>query len=344
MRSLVIHAPKDLRIDDLPEESPGPGGVKLKIEVGGICGSDLHYYHHGGFGTVRIKEPMTLGHEVSGRIVELGPDTEGLKEGDLVAVNPSRPCGNCFYCHDGAPNHCLDMRFYGSAMRTPHVQGAFSEILVAEARQCIVVPESLSPAEGAMGEPLSVALHAVRRAGDLLGKRVLVTGCGPIGVLAILAARRAGAREIVAADIADEPLAHAGEAGADHIVNLASDPDGLAIYKDRKGMIDVLLEASGAAPALIGAFDVVRPRGVLVLIGLGGEATLPVNMVVAKEFELRGTFRFHEEFAWAVQMMGRGLIDTKPLITHTFPVDQAIEAFEVASDRSKAMKAQIAFS
>ena len=343
MRSLVIHAPKDLRIEDHPEEPPGPGGVKLRIEVGGICGSDLHYYNHGGFGAIRLQEPMILGHEVAGRIVELGPETDGLSEGDLVAVNPSRPCGACFYCHDGLPNHCLDMRFYGSAMRMPHVQGAFSEVLVAEARQCVTVPESLSPAEAAMGEPLSVALHAVRRAGDLLGKRVLVTGCGPIGVLVVLAARRAGAREIVAADIAEQPLAHAAAAGADHIVNSASDPEGLAAYKDRKGLIDVLFEASGAAPALVGALEVVRPRGLLVQVGLGGEATLPINAIVAKELELRGTFRFHEEFAWAVQMMGQGLIDTRPLITHSFPVERAVEAFEVASDRSRAMKAQIAF-
>jgi len=343
MRALVIHAPKDLRIEDLPEESPGPGRARIAVEVGGICGSDLHYYNHGGFGTVRIKEPMVLGHEVSGRIVETGPETEGLKPGDLVAVNPSRPCGACGYCLEGLPNHCLDMRFYGSAMRNPHIQGAFAEELIAGTAQCVVAPEGLTPAEAAMAEPLSVALHAVRRAGDLVGKRVLVTGCGPIGVLVILAVRRAGAREVVATDINPTPLGHAAKAGADRTLNIAEDPEALEAYGTDKGTFDVLIEASGAPAALTSALAAMRPRAVLVQLGLGGDLSLPMNTVVAKELDLRGSFRFHEEFPWAMEMMGRGLIDVKPLITHSFPLTQAVEAFETAADRSKAMKAQIAF-
>jgi len=343
MRALVVHAAKDLRTDDWQEEAPGPGQVLVRTAAGGICGSDLHYYHHGGFGTVRIRQPMVLGHEVSGRVAEVGPGVKGLAPGDLVAVNPSRPCGRCRYCLEGAANHCLDMRFYGSAMPFPHIQGAFREALVVDAAQCVKAA-GVSPGEAAMAEPLSVALHALRRAGPLLGKRVLVTGCGPIGVLTILAARRAGAAEIVATDIEDRPLEHAATAGADRTVNVAKQPDALAAYGADKGHFDVLCEASGAQPALVAGIAAMRPRGVVVQLGLGGDMTLPMMQVTARELELRGSFRFHEEFPLAVEMIAKGLIAVKPLITHTLPFDDAVEAFELAGDRSRVMKAQIAFN
>ena len=343
MRALVIHAPKDLRAEEWQQEAPGPGQVVIKMEAGGICGSDLHYYNHGGFGPVRIKEPMVLGHEVSGRVTELGPEVSGLAKGDLVAINPSRPCGACGYCLEGAPNHCLNMRFYGSAMPFPHIQGAFRQSLVADATQCVKA-EGLTPGEAAMSEPLSVALHATRRAGDLLGKRVLVTGCGPIGVLAVLSARRAGAAEIVATDLEDKALSHAAAAGAERVINVAREGEALDAYGVDKGYFDVLLEASGAQPALVAALAVMRPRGIVVQLGMGGDMTLPMMQITGKELELRGSFRFHEEFPLAVEMMSKGLIDVKPLITHTIDFDDAIKAFEMAGDRSQVMKAQIAFS
>lgn len=343
MRALVIHAPKDLRAEEWQDEAPGQGQVVIKMEAGGICGSDLHYYNHGGFGPVRIKEPMVLGHEVSGRIAELGPEVRGLTVGDLVAINPSRPCGSCGYCLEGAPNHCLNMRFYGSAMPFPHIQGAFRQSLVADATQCVKA-EGLTPGEAAMSEPLSVALHATRRAGDLLGKRVLVTGCGPIGVLVVLSARRAGAAEIVATDLEDKALSHAAAAGADRTINMTREGNALDTYGADKGYFDVLLEASGAQPALVAALAVMRPRGIVVQLGMGGDMTLPMMTITGKELELRGSFRFHEEFPLAVEMMAKGLIDVKPLITHTIDFDDAIKAFEMAGDRSRVMKAQIAFS
>ncbi len=343
MRALVVHAPKDLRADDLREDAPGEGQVLLKMAAGGICGSDLHYYNHGGFGPVRLKEPMVLGHEVSGRVAELGSGVTGLAVGDLVSVNPSRPCGACRYCAEGAHNHCLNMRFYGSAMPFPHIQGAFREALVVEAGQCVKA-EGVSPGEAAMAEPLSVALHATRRAGPLLGKRVLVTGCGPIGMLCLMAARRAGAAEIVATDIEDRPLDLARAAGAEHTINVAREPAALAAYGADKGHFDLLYECTGVQAALVGALAVLRPRGVVVQVGMGGEMTLPMLQICGKELELRGAFRFHEEFALAVEMISKGLIDVKPLITHTLKFDDAVAAFELAGDRSRVMKAQIAFN
>lgn len=343
MKAIVAHAAKDVRIEETFDAAPGPGEVRLRLATGGICGSDLHYYNHGGFGAVRLKEPMILGHEVSAIVEELGAGVTGLEVGQLVAVSPSRPCRSCHYCEAGLHNQCLNMRFYGSAMPFPHIQGAFRESLVADAIQCVAA-NGLSAGEAAMAEPLAVTLHATRRAGEILGKRVLVTGCGPIGVLSILSARRAGAKEIVATDLSDFTLAMAKAAGADRVINTRDEPEALAAYSADKGTFDVLYECSGAAAALAGGISALRPRGVIVQLGLGGDMSLPIMAITAKELELRGSFRFHEEFATGVELMRKGLIDVKPLITHTVPLSDAISAFEIASDRSRAMKAQITFS
>jgi len=228
-------------------------------------------------------------------------------------------------------------------MRFPHVQGAFSEVLVCEEAQAHVVADGVSLGEAAMAEPLAVCLHGARRAGPLLGKSVLVTGSGPIGALCVIAARRAGAAEIVVTDVADGALAFARKVGADVAINIAAAPQGLAPYASDKGEFDVMFEASGNEAAVRGGLDVVRPGGVIVQLGLGGEMKLPMNALVAKEIELRGTFRFHTEFALAVALIGKGLVDVKPLISATLPFTQAKEAFELATDRNRSMKVQLSF-
>lgn len=343
MKALYAHAAHDLRLEDCDAETPGPGEVAIRMRRGGICGSDLHYYAHGGFGAVRLREPMILGHEVAGEVIGLGDGVTDLEPGDLVAVSPSRPCRQCQECLRGLPNHCLNMRFYGSAMPFPHIQGAFREILVADAAQCVKA-DGLTAAQAAMAEPLSVCLHAVRNAGEMLGRRILVTGCGPIGVFTILAARRAGAGEIIATDIADAVLEFAKSAGADVVLNTKSDPEALSPYQQGKGSSDVHFECSGAEPALAAGVAALRPRGVLVQLGLSGDMTVPMMQVTAKELSLRGSFRFHEEFAIAVDLMRKGLIDVAPLITHSYPLAEFETAFATASDRSKAMKVQLEFT
>ena len=343
MEALVIHAPGDLRVEQVPTPELGPGQLQVRVRRGGICGSDLHYYRHGGFGTVRIQEPMVLGHEVAGVIEAVGSSVTTFAVGDRIAVSPSRPCGRCRYCQQGLQNHCLDMRYYGSAMRNPHVQGAFRQQLVVDASQAYRLADSVSDEVGSMAEPLSVALHAVHRAGPLLGKRVLITGCGPIGALVVIAARRAGAIEIVATDVMPHPLRKVLEVGADEAINMAEKPDALDRYTADKGSFDVLFEASGNGRALTGAFNALRPRGIIVQIGLGGEMSLPINTIVAKEFDLRGAFRFHEEFAVAVDLLNKGLVDVRPLISATLPYRDSDRAFALAGDRTQAMKILLSF-
>jgi L-idonate 5-dehydrogenase len=344
MKSVVCHGPKDLRIEETETPTAGKGQVLIEVEAGGICGSDLHYYNNGGFGAIRIKQPMILGHEVAGRVAALGEGVEGLSVGDLVAINPSRPCGTCEYCREALYNQCVDMRYYGSAMRFPHIQGAFSQALIVEAWQCVTLPAGVTPQEAAFAEPLSVALAAVRKAGNLMGKRVLVTGTGPIGALVVAVAKAHGALEVVATDVVDAALERAREVGADRTINVATHADDLEAYGAVKGTFDVVIEASGNEAALRAALNVIRPRGILTLLGLGGDVTMPLNQLVAKEIRMLGNFRFHEEFNWAVKLIADRRITLDPLLTGVYSFNDAVAAFEAANDRSSAMKVQLSFS
>jgi L-idonate 5-dehydrogenase len=343
MKAVVIHQAMDLRVEDREMQILGQGQIEVAIKRGGICGSDLHYYKHGGFGTIRLKEPMVLGHEVAGEVTKLGADVTSVKVGDTVAVSPSRPCGQCVYCQKGQQNHCLDMLFYGSAMRFPHIQGAFQQSLVAEASQAHIIAKNVSIEEAAFAEPFAVTLHAIVRAGSLANKRVLVTGCGPIGALAIIAARVHGAQEIVATDVSDFTLSLARKIGADHTINVATNADAVTPFKANKGHFDIMIEASGNEAALHMGLEVLKPRSTLIQLGLGGNIALPQNMIVSKEIEIKGSFRFHEEFALAVDLINKKRVDLKPLLTEVMPLAKAKEAFDLASDRSRAMKVQIAF-
>jgi L-idonate 5-dehydrogenase len=343
MKAVVIHKAKDLRVEEVADTAPGPGEVAVAIKRGGICGSDLHYYRHGGFGTIVLKEPMVLGHEIAGEIAALGQGVSTLHVGQRVAVNPSLPCGICMYCQKAQQNHCVDMRFYGSAMRMPHIQGAFRQHLITKASQCHVIASDITLEDAAFAEPFAVALHAIVRAGSLAGKRLLVTGCGPIGVLAIAAANFHGAQEIVATDVSGFTLATAQHMGAARTVNVASKLDGMSEFKANKGYFDVMIEASGNESALRTGLECLKPRGTLLQLGLGGDISIPQNMIVSKEIEMRGSFRFHEEFALAIDLINSRRVNFKPLLTAVIPMVDAVKAFDLALDRSRAMKVQLAF-
>lgn len=338
-----LHATRDLRVEKIDYAMPGAGEVLLAMAAGGICGSDLHYYQDGGFGPVRVREPIIAGHEASGYVKALGSGVSNVAVGQLVAVNPSQPCGACEYCQSGQPIHCLHMRFMGSAMRLPHENGMFRDHLVVPAIQCHVVGGAVTAGEAACAEPLAVCLHAVAQAGDLNGKAVLVTGAGPIGLLVVAAARHAGAGTIVVTDLTDAALARAPAMGADIAINVMNDAESLAPYQENKGRFDVVFDCSAAGPALRTAFAAIKPRGTLVQVGVTGDMTIPLNALVGKEIVWRGSQRFHEEFAQAVNLISARSIDVRPIISHSFSLDQAVEAFEQAGDRTAACKVQLTF-
>ena len=343
MKALKIHGAMDLRIEDFHLEELTPNQVQISVAMGGICGTDLHYYKHGGFGQIKLKEPMVLGHEVSGHISKLGSNVTNLTIGQLVSVSPSRPCNNCEFCVKGSQNHCLNMQFYGSAMPFPHIQGAFRETLIAEDYQCIPA-DGLSAGEAAMAEPLAVCLHAINQAGNIFGKKILITGSGPIGTLCVLSARRAGAEKIVVTDISDNALDFSNSVGADMIINTLTNYDQLEQFQVGKGAFDFAIECSGSASGINDAIKSLKPKGTLIQLGLGGDILMPLVAVTSKELNIKGSFRFHSEFQLAVKMMQKKLIDVNPLITHKIPFKDAEKGFHIAMDeKENSMKVHLAF-
>jgi L-idonate 5-dehydrogenase len=293
---------------------------------------------------VRVKQPMVLGHEASGYVEAVGAGVTHLAPGDLVAINPSAPCGTCPSCQSGAIHHCETMRFNGSAMRFPHVQGLFREHVVVPQNRAFKIDQGVSAAEAALCEPFAVTLHAAQQAGDLTGKSVLVSGCGPIGVLMIVASRLAGAARIIATDITPHSLGVAATFGCDTCLDVAKGVDVLAPYTEYRGQIDVVFECSGNPQALAATMGTLKPKGRIVLVGLGGDAQMPVNMIVAKELEIVGTFRFGLEFEQAAALISSRKVDLKAMISSQYPLEDAVAAFTHASDRTKATKVVIALS
>ncbi|WP_128255552.1 L-idonate 5-dehydrogenase [Falsirhodobacter deserti] len=338
-----LHGENDLRLETTDTGIPAEGEVLVAVGAGGICGSDLHYFQHGGFGPVRVREPIILGHEAAGTVLSLGPGVTGLEAGDRVALNPSQPCGDCRFCDEGLHQHCLNMRFKGSAMYLPHEQGMFRDRMVIRAAQCVKVAPQVSLAAAACAEPLAVCLHARNQAGSLAGKRVLVTGAGPIGALCVALAAEAGAGEIVVTDLQDATLKVAAGMGATRTVNVARDAAAMEAYAAQKGQFDVAFECSAAPPAIRMAIECLRPQGTLVQVGVSGDVTVPLNLIVGKEIRFIGTQRFDKEFEQAVSLINEGRIPVERMVTASFPMEQALEAFAAASDRSRAVKVQLTF-
>ncbi|MFD3561682.1 L-idonate 5-dehydrogenase [Streptomyces sp. NPDC058686] len=339
MLGCVIHGAGDLRVDELPSPEPGPGQALVAVRYGGVCGSDLHYWRHGGVGDFRLREPMLLGHEVVGTVVSYGDGATGPAPGTAVAVHPATPCGTCPECVDGRRNVCRDTRYLGSAARTPHVQGGFAARIAVPADQLRAVPAGLPLDRAALAEPLAVALHAVRRAGAVAGKHVLVTGAGPIGCLVVAAAKAAGAAHVTATDLLPEALRYAQLAGADTLVR-ADDP----ADKGWPDEADAAVEASGVAAGLDSCLRHVRRGGVVVQLGMlpPGQSPFAGNLVVSREIELRGAFRFDTEFDDALALLAQepGLAD---LVSAVVPVADAESAFVLAADRARACKVLLDF-
>ncbi|MFF5845455.1 L-idonate 5-dehydrogenase [Streptomyces massasporeus] len=340
MLGCVIHGQGDLRVAELPVPRPGPGQALVAVRYGGVCGSDLHYWRHGGVGDFRLREPMVLGHEVVGTALSYGDGASGPPPGTPVAVHPATPCGVCPECADDRRNVCRDTRYLGSAARFPHVQGGFAAQVVIPAEQVRPLPAGLDLRRAALAEPLSVALHAVRRAGGVAGRHVLVTGAGPIGCLVVAAAKAAGAAHVTVSDLLPEALAYGRIAGAGTVVR-ADDPDDRG-WPDE---VDVAIEASGVAAGLDACLRRVRRGGVVVQLGMlpAGHSPFAGNLVVSREIELRGAFRFDGEFDEALALLaGEPAFDG--LISAVVPVGEAESAFALASDRSRSCKVLLDFA
>lgn len=336
MLAVVVHAPGDLRVEEVADPVPAPDEVLLRMSFGGICGSDIAYWRSGISGTAVLKDPLVLGHEVSGTIEAIGEgaaaevESAGLTVGSPVTVHPATLVGEHEVPADTADRTNLwpEVRYFGSAAFDPHEQGGFSTLRAVRADQLRAVPDGVSLEHAALAEPFGVALHAVSRAGDVSGRTVLVNGAGPIGALAVAAARRAGAARVIAADLSPAALEIARAMGADQSVDVGA---GEALPIE----VDVAIEASGAPRALGSVVAAVRRGGVLVQVGNlpAGEVQASLGGIVTREIDYRGSYRFVDEITDALEAMAGGL-DVSPLITHTVRLDNAVEGFEIAADRS----------
>jgi L-idonate 5-dehydrogenase len=335
VKAYYLHAMGDIRPHDIAEPEPAAGEVLLEVQRVGICGSDLEYYRHGYCGAFVPTAPFVLGHELMGRVVALGEGATRLTVGQRVALNPARPCGRCRYCRSGRLNLCPHMRYLGTASVTPHIDGGLCEYLTFPEANCIAISDRVSDAEAALLEPLAVALHALQRAGSLMGRTVLVSGGGTIGQLVALAAGSFGAASVAVS----EPQAHrrrwALDLGADEVVDPLQGP----LPSDR---YEVVFEASGAGPALDQVIEAIRPGGTIVQIGtLPERVELPANRIMAKELQLLGSFRFTTDFDDALALLEGGRLDVSRIVSATFPFASTPEAFAAAVPPSDELKVQV---
>src|SRR5262245_39878299 len=277
MTAAVLHGARDVRVEDYPRPELAPGQALLRVLRVGMCGSDLHYFQHGYCAGFVPTRPFVLGHELSAEVAAVADDVTGLRPGSRLPVNPARSCGNGEACRGGRRNLCPRTIMLGSASTRPPTDGAFAELVAVRADQCHALPETLDDAAGAMIEPLAVALHAVRRAGALQARRVLVSGAGTIGLLVGATARALGAASVVAMDTARGRRAAAVRLGAAQALDPLDPALSAAARELSRDGFDVVIEAAGAPASLRAAFDLVRPGGTIVQVGTLGAAGVPLD-------------------------------------------------------------------
>lgn len=317
----VLHGPGDVRLETRALPGLGDRDVLVEVRSVGVCGSDVHYYEHGRIGSFVVEQPLVLGHEASGVIVDRGPRAVEHAVGQRVALEPGVPCGRCSECRHGRYNLCADVRFFA----TPPIDGAFARYVAIHEDYAFALPDELSDDAGALLEPLSVGIWACRKGGVGLGQSVLVTGAGPIGNLAMQVARAAGATTIAVADVNRDRLARAAELGATRTIDVSR--HSLA----DTGPYDVLLECTGSESVTGDAILALRPAGTAVLVGMGPalEAPFPVAALQSRELTLVGTFRYANTYAIAIELVKAGRVDLDGLIDAWFPledVDRALRA------------------
>lgn len=339
---LVVHAAGDVRVEEVRVRPPRPDEAMIEVRYGGICGSDLHYWLHGAAGLSILREPLLLGHEIVGVVHAPAVDGSGPLAGARVAVHPARPeagDGTVRYPAD-RPNLAPAGTYLGSAAHLPHTQGGFVRYLPLATAMLRVLPTSLSLRTAAVIEPASVAWHAVNRAGEVAGRRVLVVGAGPIGALVVAVLARAGAAEIVAVDLHEEPLARARVLGA-HRTLLADDTDALTLVQP-----DVCIESSGSARGLRTAITSTARGGRVVMLGLlpPGDQPVLVATAIARELELVGSFRFNDEIDEVIDALSDGSLVVDAVITHEYPISDALAALQVARDPERSSKVLLTFA
>ncbi|CAB3244957.1 unnamed protein product [Arctia plantaginis] len=327
----MLYKPKDLQLIQTPIPVLNDDEVLLRMDCVGICGSDVHYWQHGACGHFLLKEPMIMGHEASGVVAKVGLKVTNLKVGDRVAIEPGVPCRYCEFCKTGRYHLCPDMKFCA----TPPIHGNLVRYYKHAADFCFKLPDHVSMEEGALLEPLAVGVHACRRGGLNAGDSVLVLGAGPIGLLTMMTAKAMGASKVIITDILQSRLDFAKKMGADHTLLASRDVSEADMIKKihelLDGYPDVSFDASGAQATVRLAMLATKSGGVAVLVGMGAvEQSVPLAGALAREVDIRGIFRYVNEYPIALAMVASGKINVKPLVTHHFSIEETLEAYEVA--------------
>jgi L-iditol 2-dehydrogenase len=315
----VMVAPGKIELEERPVPVPGPGQVLVEVSAVGVCGSDIHYFMEGRIGDFVVEAPLVLGHEAAGVVRGLGPGVHGLEVGQRVAMEPGIPCRRCRACRTGHYNLCPNVRFFA----TPPVDGVFARFVVHDEDFCYPLPDNLSDDAGALLEPLSVGVWAAWKARIAVGDRVVVTGAGPIGLLAAAVARSTGAREVIVSDVQEARLKLATQMGATSVA-VAGGTE-LAELADQA---DVLVECSGSPEALEAGLRALGPAARAVVVGMSPETRVPValSLVQRKEVELTGTFRYANTYPTAMALASSGAVHLDDLVTGHYGLAQVAEA------------------
>jgi L-iditol 2-dehydrogenase len=329
-RAAVLNRPGSIVLEERPVPAPGPREVLVEVSAVGVCGSDVHYYQHGRIGRYVVSAPLILGHESAGRVAAVGSEVTRHAVGDRVTVEPGVPCGRCRDCRAGRYNLCADVVFLG----TPPVDGAFTDFFAIHEDFAFTLPDELSDDAGALMEPLSVGIWACRKADVRGGDRVLITGAGPIGLLAMQVARAFGATHVEISDVNEHRLALARRTGATRALRAGVDEPAEA---------DALIECSGQPAALQTGLAALRPAGTAVVVGMGpgGTAEVPLALIQNRELWLTGTFRYANTYPTAIALATAGLVDLEAIITGSYSLEETEQALRAGLDDPNSVKAMI---
>ncbi len=338
MKAAVMRGTRKIQIEEYPVPPIGPDEVLIKVMAVGICGSDLHYYSHGRIGKYVVDKPFILGHECSGDIAAIGSNVQRFQVGDRVAVEPGVTCGRCDACKEGRYNLCPDVEF----LATPPFDGAFVQYIKIREDFVFSIPDHLSYEEAALVEPFSVGIHAAARTGLQPGSTVAIMGMGPVGLMAVAAAKAYGAATIIVTDLEPLRLEAAKQMGASHIINIREqDPlEEIKTITNGKG-VDVAWETAGNPTALQSALGSLRRGGKLAIVGLPAQDEIPLNVpfIADNEVDIYGIFRYANTYPKGINFLSSGIVDANKLITDKFALEQTQEAMERAlNQKSECLK------
>ncbi|WP_188689520.1 NAD(P)-dependent alcohol dehydrogenase [Pullulanibacillus camelliae] len=329
MKAAILEKPLSIDVHQIERPVPQADEALIKVACIGVCGSDLHYYEHGKIGRYVVEKPIILGHELSGEVIEVGENVSGIKPGDRVAVEPGITCGTCDYCKAGRYNLCPDVQF----LATPPVDGAWAEYVSIRSDFLHKIPDSMSDEEAALIEPFSVGFHAMKRGKVGPGDRVLIQGLGPIGLLAIQAAKLFGASEIYASDVIDFRLEAAEKLGINGTIHPLKGDSAAQLQALTGGRgVNKLIETSGNEKAVSDAIHLVNRGGTIVYVGLPVQSAIPMDVaaLVDAELDIYGVFRYVNTYPAAIQALAHSDTDIRGIITDRFALDDIKEAVEKA--------------